>query len=173
MTTKQTILTALGVALVVAGAAYVKLTRSFPRINDISTDTNDPPVFADALPLRGGARNSATHIRAGIAALQHAAYPDIAPADLAMTPAAAFTRALAAARETGWAIVSVDSSAGRIEAIATTRLLRFKDDIVIRVRPRDGGSRVDVRSASRIGRGDLGANARRIRDFIGRLHART
>jgi uncharacterized protein (DUF1499 family) len=68
-----------------------------------------------------------------------------------------------------WEIVATDSSAGRIEATATTRVFRFKDDVVIRIRPRDSGSRLDIRSVSRIGGSDLGKNASRIRDFIARL----
>ncbi|MND03152.1 hypothetical protein D3C83_228380 [compost metagenome] len=64
-----------------------------------------------------------------------------------------------------------DRAAGRVEAIATTTLLRFKDDVVVRVRDAAGGSRVDVRSKSRVGVGDLGTNARRIRRFLSALRA--
>jgi len=126
-------------------------------------------VFVDVLPLRAGARNTAVYGGNRVAALQRAAYPDIAPVDLPIAPAAAFAKALASANAMGWALVAADPAAGRIEATATTRVFRFKDDVVIRVRPHDGGSRVDVRSVSRIGGGDLGKNASRIREFIGRL----
>ncbi len=157
------------VALAMAGGVVgvVVLTR-FPRINDVTTDTDDPPQFVAVIPLRTGV-NSAAYGGAAVAAQQHAGYPDIAPLDLGIAPAAAFARALTAARAMEWALVSTDSAAGRIEATATTPWLRFKDDVVIRIRRRDGGSRVDVRSASRIGGGDIGTNARRIREFLGRL----
>jgi uncharacterized protein (DUF1499 family) len=69
----------------------------------------------------------------------------------------------------GWDIVAVDETRGRLEAVATTRLLRFKDDIVVRMRSEASGTRIDVRSKSRVGRSDLGANARRIRAFLDAL----
>ncbi|MDQ2664582.1 MAG: DUF1499 domain-containing protein [Gemmatimonadota bacterium] len=155
--------------LIVGVATCARLAGGKPPIHDITTDTNDPPQFVDVLPLRAGARNSAVYKGGRVAALQHAAYPDIAPVDLMIAPAAAFTKALAAANAMGWAIVASDSSAGRIEATATTRVFRFKDDVVIRIRPRDGGSRLDIRSVSRIGGSDLGKNASRIREFMLRL----
>jgi uncharacterized protein (DUF1499 family) len=68
-----------------------------------------------------------------------------------------------------WEVVAADAAAGRIEATATTPWFGFRDDIVVRIVPADGGSRVDVRSVSRVGKGDLGVNARRIREFLGRL----
>jgi len=78
-------------------------------------------------------------------------------------------RALAAARASGWAIVAADSAAGRIEATATTAWFGFKDDVVVRVAPEGTGSRVDVRSVSRVGKSDVGANARRIREYLERV----
>ena len=157
------------IALIVSVATCARLAGGKPPIHDITTDTSDPPPFVDVLPLRAGARNSAVYGGSTVAAMQHAAYPDIAPVYLALAPTAAFVKALAAANAMEWSIVAADSSAGRIEATATTRVFRFKDDVVIRIRPHDGGSRVDIRSVSRIGGGDLGKNASRIREFIVRL----
>lgn len=151
---------------IVGVATCAKLARGAPRIHDITTDTNDPPLFVDILPLRADARNSAVYGGSQVAASQHAAYPDIAPVDLAIAPAAAFAKALAIANAMGWALVASDSAAGRIEATATTRVFRFRDDVVIRIRPRGGGSRLDIRSVSRFGGGDLGKNASRIREFL-------
>ena len=74
-------------------ATCAKLVGGAPPIHDIATDTNDPPLFVDVLPLRAGARNSAEYGGSRVAALQHAAYPDIAPVDLVITPAAAFAKA--------------------------------------------------------------------------------
>jgi len=157
--------------LLVAVTGSTACARFTARIHDVTTDTEDPPVFVDVLPLRTGARNSATYGGTRVAARQRASYPDIAPVDLVLTPAAAAAKALVVVSEMGWALVAADSTAGRIEATATTRVFRFKDDVVIRVRPRGDGSRIDVRSASRIGNSDLGKNAERIREFSRRLRA--
>ena len=82
------------------------------------------------------------------------------------TPADAFKRALQAARDMGWEIVAADAAAGRIEATDTTFWFGFKDDVVIRVEADGAGSRVDLRSVSRVGVGDVGANAARIRAYL-------
>ena len=144
--------------------------RQVPPIHDVTTDTDDPPTFVAVLPLREGAPNSAEYGGDSIAALQRRGYPEIAPMRLPVRPDSAFARAQAAARGMGWDIVAVDTSARRIEATATTRWFGFKDDVVIRVRP-DGtaGSRIDMRSVSRVGGSDVGANAARIRAFMARL----
>jgi uncharacterized protein (DUF1499 family) len=81
-------------------------------------------------------------------------------------------RAEQLARDRGWAIAAVDPRAGTLEATATTLFFRFKDDVVVRVRPdslRAGGSVVDVRSISRVGVSDVGVNAKRIRAFLADL----
>ena len=101
------------------------------------------------------------------------AYPYVQPLLLPLPPARAFDAALAAARDVGLAIVNADAAAGAITAVATTRMLRFKDDVTIRVSADAAGSRIDVRSKSRIGRGDLGTNARRIRRLLDAVRART
>jgi uncharacterized protein (DUF1499 family) len=167
------------VAVVLGGLAagvpwyWRRLAERVPPIHDISTDTQDPPGFVAVLPLRAGAPNSATYGGAEVAAAQHEAYPDIRPLELPATaPAAAFSRALAAARDAGWAIVAADSTAGSIEATATTGWFGFKDDVVVRIRPEGVGSRVDVRSVSRVGGSDVGTNARRIRRYLQDLAGR-
>ncbi len=159
----------LGVAAFVTPFRWMRLARVVPPIHDITTDTADPPAFATVLPLRASAPNSAEYGGPEIAAQQRAAYPDLGPVDLAAPPADAFRRALEGARDMGWQIVAADSAAGRIEATATTRWFHFKDDVVIRIRPAAGGSRVDVRSVSRVGQSDVGTNARRIRSYLARL----
>ena len=90
---------------------------------------------------------------------------------LADAPAVAFAKALAAARAEGWTIIASDPGSGRIEATATTPWFGFRDDVAVRIRPEGRGSRVDVRSVSRIGRGDLGANAKRVRAFAAAVAA--
>lgn len=137
-------------------------------IHDVSTDTQDPPAFGAVLARRKPGHNRADYAGAALARAQKAAYPDIAPQLIESPEEQAFERALQAAQEMGWEIVAADAAKGLIEATATT-FLGFKDDVVIRVRPEAGLSRVDVRSASRVGKSDLGANARRIRAYFKRL----
>lgn len=81
----------------------------------------------------------------------------------------AFEQALAAARKMSWVIVDANAAEGRIEATDTTFWFGFKDDIAIRVIPADKGSRVDIRSVSRVGKSDVGMNAKRIRKYMKEL----
>jgi uncharacterized protein (DUF1499 family) len=158
--------------VVMAGpAVFVQKALGVPAIHDITTDTDNPPAFVDVIPLRqaGGAANPPEYPGAFVAAEQKKAYGDLAPLDLALAPADAFPRALAAARAMGWAIVAERPAEGRIEATATTAWFGFKDDIVIRIAPGGSGTRIDVRSKSRVGRSDVGANAARIRDYLSKL----
>jgi uncharacterized protein (DUF1499 family) len=166
----------LGLALVLGAVAaavpwyWRRLAEQVPPIHDISTDTADPPVFVAVLPLRADAPNPAAYGGPEVAAQQASGYPDIHPLTLPATPpGAAFARARDAAREAGWTIVAADSAAGRVEATATTGWFGFKDDVVVRIRPEGQGSRVDVRSVSRVGESDVGTNARRIRAYLNRL----
>lgn len=97
-------------------------------------------------------------------------YPDLQPLAVAIPPARVFEAALTVVRTLPhWTVVKADPAAGLIEAEARMPLWRFVDDVTIRVVPREGGTRVSVRSASRVGRGDLGQNARNIRAFLGGL----
>jgi uncharacterized protein (DUF1499 family) len=157
-------------ALCVAGPP-VYLWRQgqvLPHIHDISTDTLNPPAFEALVPLRQGARNP-TRYDPRTAAAQQAGYPDIGPVALSLPPARAMVLAAQAAREMGWRIAADSPAALRIEATATTALFGFEDDVVIRVTPSANGSRIDVRSLSRVGGSDFGANAKRIRAFSERL----
>lgn len=150
----------------------LRVAKSVPPIHDITTDPADPPVFDAVLPLRAGAANSAEYGGVIIAAQQHAAYPDILPIRLDAAPAQAFARALDAARAMGWTIAAADPARGIIEATDQTFWFGFKDDIAVRVRAGGAGSVVDVRSLSRVGRSDVGTNARRIRAYRARLTGR-
>lgn len=143
--------------------------QSVPPIHDITTDTDDPPAFVAIVVRRAGASNPPEYAGPEVAAQQKAAYPDVAPIVLPEPPARAFARAEATARSLGWEVVAAGAREGRIEATATTRWFGFKDDVVIRVRPDAAGSRVDVRSKSRVGRSDTGTNAARIREFRSEL----
>jgi uncharacterized protein (DUF1499 family) len=140
-----------------------------PPIHDITTDTQEPPEYVAVLPLRVTVPNTTEYGGEKIASQQRAAYPDLQPLVLNVPPHEAFDRAHATVREMGWELVAADATAGRIEATDTTFWFGFKDDVVIRVRPADGGSRVDVRSLSRVGVGDAGTNAKRIRAYLDAL----
>jgi uncharacterized protein (DUF1499 family) len=140
--------------------------RTLPRIHDITTDTQDPPGFSAVVPLRPPGANSLTYGGPELAAQQAAAYPDIGPIYSRLTPDRAFELAKALVHGYGWKPVREDPANGVIEAVDTTFWFGFKDDVSIRVRPREGGSVVDIRSVSRAGVSDVGTNARRIRRFI-------
>ncbi len=135
-----------------------------PAIHDITTDVDDPPRFEVAPQLRGAGTNPLTIDREVLEA-QEAAYPDLQTLRSTSSYEVIYNRALTTARDLGWEITRQDPTAGYIEAVATTPVMAFKDDIVIRVRTNADGSLVDLRSVSRVGRSDLGANARRIRAF--------
>lgn len=143
--------------------------RALPKIHDISTDLINPPLFVKILPLRASAPNPAAYGGPEVAAAQKIGYPDIGPRDLTLTPTAAFASSVTAAKSMGWELVDADASKGIIEATATTLWFGFKDDVVIRITPTAAGSRVDMRSVSRVGKSDVGANAARIRDFFTKL----
>jgi uncharacterized protein (DUF1499 family) len=145
--------------------------RSVPAIHDITTDLENPPAFEAIVPLRANAQNSLER-PLNLAQQQREGYPDLAPVTLPMPLDQAFDRALAEAQNAGWRIVTADKGSGRIEATDTTRWFGFEDDIVVRLTPWGTGTRVDVRSVSRIGRGDAGTNARRIRGYLNALAAR-
>ncbi len=174
---RSRVLPIAAVTVVVAAAAagtfvswYLK-ARSVPGIHDITTDTGDPPSFEALRAARLAAPNGLEYGGDSVAAQQRAAYPDIVPAVLPIPPADAFRRSLMAAQALGWAIAAADSAAGRIEATATTAWYGFRDDVVIRIRPEGSGSRIDVRSDSRLGGSDVGTNAARIRRFLARVRA--
>jgi uncharacterized protein (DUF1499 family) len=160
--------TLLGVAALVTAGLSMSGSGGAP-IHDISTDTEDPPQFIAVAELRGPKDNPVEYAGAETAALQIAAYPDIKTLVFANTPAVIFDTALATAVSMGWEIIASDINTGHIEATATTPYVGFKDDVVIRVRARDGETLVDVRSKSRFGRGDMGVNAKRIREYSDKL----
>jgi len=153
---------------------YDQIRRTVPPIHDITTDPDNPPAFVAVVPLREAAGpDRVAYEGAKIAELQRRAYPDIVPLTLAVPPAAAFNRALETAQRIGWTIVNADDRAGRIEASERSRWFGFTDDIVIRITASGSGSRIDLRSSSRVGRSDFGVNAARIESYISALRAAT
>ena len=152
--------------LIGLGLHWKRVAESVPRIHDITTDTQNPPEFITILGLIRSDENSPVYGGAEVAAQQLKAYPDIVPLLLPVPADQAFEKALAVARRLGWQIIDTDKSMGRIEALDTTFWFGFKDDVVIRLKQKNSGSRVDIRSKSRIGVSDLGKNAERIREFL-------
>jgi uncharacterized protein (DUF1499 family) len=162
----------LAIAIGIAGAwvpvIWFLQAQRLPAINDITTDTTHPPLLVVTEQLRRGAPNPPGYPLAN-AALQRAAFPDIVPVVLPVPPDEAFRRADRVAMSLNWDVVARAPAEGRLEAIATSEWFGFRDDIVVRIRPQGGGSRVDIRSKSRIGESDFGGNAERVRTFIARL----
>jgi uncharacterized protein (DUF1499 family) len=170
----------LGVVLSLAGMlaglftagipwSWLRTVKQVPFIHDITTDMENPPKFVAVLPLRKDASNPAEYGGPDIAAQQRKGYPDIAPGRFPAPPDRAFEQALLAARAMGWEIVDARPGELRIEATDRTFWFGFKDDVVIRITPEQGGSRVDVRSLSRVGSSDVGTNAKRIRAYLNKL----
>lgn len=158
--------------IIVIPLLWKQTAGEVPRIHDISTDTENPPRFVAVVPLRKDAPNSLDYGGMAIAELQQEAYPDIKPLTVNSAPSEVFDAALSTARSMGWEIVAAEKDNNRIEATDTTFWYGFKDDVVIRISPSNGGSKVDIRSVSRVGKSDVGTNAERIRSFMTKLKAR-
>lgn len=158
------IATAIGLVLVAIVLVSASGGAGYPPINDISTDVSDPPSFAaeDLVPAYQGRD---MNYPAEFVEIVQTAYPDLAPIQTDSPPGEAYARALASARGLGWTITYEDPVAHTFDATESTAVFRFVDDITIRVRPDEQGARIDVRSKSRDGQGDLGTNAERIRRF--------
>ena len=171
-------------AIIIPAAGFAHLTSvrstaaSLPFIHDITTDTQDPPTFGSVIMAEREATPGVNTVDyAGkrdrepdgrlVSALQTQAYPEIRTLVLSEPPETAFGRAEQVARDMGWKIKETDADSGRIDATDTTFWYGFRDDVAIRLRPaQGGGTRLDVRSVSRVGGSDLGATAARIEKFL-------
>lgn len=164
----------LALAAIVVGVPWywLQYAKSVPPIHDITTDFVDPPQFEAVLALRAGAPNDAVYGGPEIAQQQQKAYPGIHTLIFTKPPGQVFFQALVVAKEMGWKIVAAKKDEGRIEATDTTTWFGFKDDVTIRIEPAQSGTAVDIRSVSRVGQGDVGTNAARIRDFSTELTQR-
>ena len=159
----------VGMIIFTVPFSWRSTAQAVPPIHDISTDLDHPPSFVAILPLRRDAPNPAEYGGSEVALQQHDAYPDIKTVRLNVRPEEAFSRALAAARDLGWEVVAAVPAEDRIEASDTTFWFGFTDDIVIRITPAADHSLLDIRSVSRVGRSDVGTNARRIRAFTEKI----
>jgi uncharacterized protein (DUF1499 family) len=155
----------IGAVSVAVPVGFARRAASVPPIHDITTDTAHPPPFVALRPARAAAPNGADYGGPAVSAQQQRAYADLAPVRFTADPQRVFAAVVAVARESGWDVAAAVPGEGRLEATATTPWFGFKDDIVVRVAARADGTTVDVRSASRVGRSDLGVNADRIRAF--------
>jgi uncharacterized protein (DUF1499 family) len=162
---------ALFVGIAIPGVPYLaqRASDAAPRINDVTTDPENPPAFVAILPLRVGSPNPPGYGGPETARRQREGFPDIAPAQLDLPPADAFARVEVVADAMGWTVVAAVPSEGRLEAVAETPWFGLEDDIVVRIVADGAGSRVDIRSKSRIGDFDRGMNGRRVREFLQRL----
>ena len=148
----------IGAACAAVPLDNLRRAKTLPYINDVTTDTERPPQFSEPKPYE-------RHF----AELQSMGYPQLRALELPVPPAQAFARARNALQAMNLEIVAADERAGRLEAIATTQWFGFKDDVAVRITPAGQGSRIDVRSKSRVGRSDLGTNAKRIQELLDRL----
>ncbi|HZP46460.1 MAG TPA: DUF1499 domain-containing protein [Candidatus Binataceae bacterium] len=156
-------------AFVVVPPAVIVLGHPYPPINDITTDTSNPPEFTHAQELAENQGRDMTYPKA-FAAIQESApaYQKLGPEKLDEPPDEVFKKANILAGEVqDWRITYVDPKTRSIEGVATSMLFHFKDDFVIQIRPAPGGgSLVEMRSKSRVGKGDLGTNYNRIMSFM-------
>lgn len=159
-----------------------QLAGEVPPIHDISTDTENPPQFSQSLVDRrtlDGASNSVDYAAKtnpadgrALPEVQAEAYPQIEPRRFDRDPATVYAAALQTARDMGWKIATASETALMFEATDQTFWFGFKDDVVVRVTETGGGSQIDVRSVSRVGMSDLGANAARIEAFLDHMRSK-
>jgi uncharacterized protein (DUF1499 family) len=155
----------IGIVSMMVPIGFARRAAAVPPIHDITTDTRHPPPFVALRQARVAAPNGAEYGGPEVAAQQEHAYPDLAPLRFTAARQRVFAAGLEVMRASGWTVAAAVADEGRLEATATTPWFGFKDDIVIRVAEDAGSVKVDVRSASRVGRSDVGVNADRIRAF--------
>jgi len=157
----------IGAAILAYPAYFGIKARNQPAIADITTDPIDPPRFEAIARLRSRDANPIVYAGLRAAELQKAAYPTVEPLLVSATPQIAYDAALDVITKRKWRIVDARAPQpgrrdGRIEVVARTPILGFRDDVVLRVRNDPDGARIDIRSTSRYGRHDFGTNAARI-----------
>lgn len=170
---RNLLLIAMGLSLIpmVVMVPQLQAARSVPAIHDITTDTDNPPTFDEIVHIREYAPNSLEYgddqgSPEELASKQKEAYPEIKSLKTNLSVAKATEQTQLVLESQGLDIINVDQSKGIVEATATTKWFGFKDDMVVRITPDGSGSVVDVRSVSRVGQSDIGANAARIKRFL-------
>jgi len=158
--------------LLLAYPTYIAVkARNLPWIYDITTDPIDPPRYDTLAKARPRDANPIVYAGLTAAELQFEAYPDIEPLDADIDTRTAYNASLAVINRRRWRLVEQRAPEqgrleGRIEAVARTPIMGFRDDVIVRVKAFEGGARVDIRSSSRYGSFDLGTNAERVRRLI-------
>lgn len=179
---KDWLVALLCLAVPVIGMGFGKSMKakagSLPFIHDITTNTQDPPVFTQAIiDRRAKCSNSLDYIGATIgksatlvSAAQVKAYPDVRTLVFSDSTDALYKRALSTVSALGWKLASSSEDTDIIEATDSSFWFGFKDDVVVRIRPSEGGGSIlDIRSVSCVGGSDIGKNANRIRKFRDKL----
>jgi uncharacterized protein (DUF1499 family) len=161
----------IGILLLVYPIYLAASSYGLPPINDITTDTADPPRFEAIARLRPREANPVAYPGASAAAQQRAAYPDLKPLQLSTSAQEAYDIVLTVVTRRKWRVVDArppqsGRREGRVEAVARTPIMGFRDDVVVRVRATGEGARVDIRSASRYGLRDFGTNAQRVKSLL-------
>jgi hypothetical protein len=177
----------IGLALIGYPAYLGVRAYQLPAIYDVTTDPIDPPQFDAIARLRPRDANPVTYQGLYAAELQHVAYSDIEAEQTTATPQEAFDAAMKVISKRRWRVVNARPPAqglpptrvsnprapqdfsgrdGIIEAVARSLILGFREDVVVRIRATNDGTRIDARSASRYGRNDLGSNATRMRNLM-------
>ncbi len=150
-------------------ASLVAQVFLVPPIYNVSTDIDDPPRFVHAHSLRAEHENPLEYDSEVIGPLQREGYPQVKPLILELAPQEAYARVKQVLLDMGMELTRDDPATGEIEAVASTFWFEFKDDVIVRLREFEDGTRLDLRSVSRIGVSDLGANADRIMEVLKRV----
>ncbi|MEX0589528.1 MAG: DUF1499 domain-containing protein [Xanthobacteraceae bacterium] len=164
----------IGVAVLAWPAFEFVRGVTLPAISDVTTDPSDPPRFLAVASARPSGANLVAYPGEGAAMRQRMAYPGVKPYEVEATPDEVFNAALSLVERRGWRVLDSvtprgGQREGRIEAVALTLIMGFREDVAIRIRTAGSGVRIDMRSASRYGSHDLGSNARRIETFLSEL----
>lgn len=158
----------LALVAVAMPVSMMSKASTVPPIHDITTDVTNPPAFVAVAPLREGAPNPVTYEGGEVTKQQLEAYPEIKTQLLPQNLEAVLSAAENAIVALGWERAQ-GALPNTLEATDTTLWFGFKDDVVIRLTPKNNNTLVDVRSKSRVGKSDLGKNAQRINAFFDEL----
>lgn len=174
ITAKAMILTGFLLTLLISATAiyWQYKAQSVPPIHDITTDIETPPEFVAMTRLRADAPNPPEYAGQETAEQQLEAYPNIQPLIIDADVQEVIDEIVALVASRGWEMVSINRQEGRVEATEKLAWFGFKDDVVFRITETDRGTRVDMRSKSRIGRSDIGVNADRIDRFLKDLESK-
>lgn len=168
----------LSAVLLAAPLLFLIWVRDYPMLSDITTDFDNPPPFTAAAAMRGPGSNPVAYNRIRLADAQASAYPDIRPMAIPRSSEEAYALVVDALKRMKMELAREDppnvesGAAGTIEAVDRTLIMGFVEDVAIRVSGDGDSARVDIRSASRFGRGDMGRNAERVREIVKEIQAR-